>query len=354
MQKSLFENEMLNIVQKPTLHKTDVSRSTFFHGDCLVESQNIENYSVDLILTDLPYGTTACSWDEIIPFEPMWKEFYRVLRPNGFIVLTASQPFTSKLVSSNIDNFSHNWVWNKIRGVGHLLAKKRPMMASEDILVFTNEHSHDFTFRSPLRKYAIQLFEYIGKTKKQIFEDMGNQSVCHFMRTGSTQFNMCTEKCYNDLIRLYGIDKMEGFEQFGKLVKDNEDYLNSFPRVYNPQMRSRDKARVSKMKATENTCYGNLEDYQGELLEESYPINIIEFDKSGHSNMLLHPTQKPLELMEYLIKTYTNEGMVVFDATMGSGTTGLAAVKNGRKFIGIEKDEKYFEIAVSRVSAYCG
>lgn len=345
---------MLNIVQKPTLHKTDVSRSTFFHGDCLVESQNIENYSVDLILTDLPYGTTACSWDEIIPFEPMWKEFYRVLRPNGFIVLTASQPFTSKLVSSNIDNFSHNWVWNKIRGVGHLLAKKRPMMASEDILVFTNEHSHDFTFRSPLRKYAITLFEYIGKTKKQIFEDMGNQSVCHFMRTGSTQFNMCTEKCYNDLIRLYAIDKMEGFEQFEKLVKDNEDYLNSFPRVYNPQMRSRDKARVSKMKATENTCYGNLEDYQGELLEESYPINIIEFDKSGHSNMLLHPTQKPLELMEYLIKTYTNEGMVVFDATMGSGTTGLAAVKNGRKFIGIEKDKKYFEIAVSRVSAYCG
>ena len=354
MQKSLFENEMLNIVQKPTLHKTDVSRSTFFHGDCLVESQNIENYSVDLILTDLPYGTTACSWDEIIPFEPMWKEFYRVLRPNGFIVLTASQPFTSKLVSSNIDNFSHNWVWNKIRGVGHLLAKKRPMMASEDILVFSNEHSHDFTFRSPLRKYAITLFEYIGKTKKQIFEDMGNQSVCHFMRTGSTQFNMCTEKCYNDLIRLYAIDKMEGFEQFEKLVKDNEYYLNSFPRVYNPQMRSRDKARVSKMKATENTCYGNLEDYQGELLEESYPINIIEFDKSGHSNMLLHPTQKPLELMEYLIKTYTNEGMVVFDATMGSGTTGLAAVKNGRKFIGIEKDENYYNVAVRRVSAYCG
>lgn len=345
---------MLNIVQKPTLHKTDVSRSTFFHGDCLVESQNIENYSVDLILTDLPYGTTACSWDEIIPFEPMWKEFYRVLRPNGFIVLTASQPFTSKLVSSNIDNFSHNWVWNKIRGVGHLLAKKRPMMASEDILVFSNEHSHDFTFRSPLRKYAIRLFEHIGKTKKQIFEDMGNQSVCHFMRTGSTQFNMCTEKCYNDLIRLYAIDKMEGFEQFEKLVKDNEDYLNSFPRVYNPQMRSRDKARVSKMKATENTCYGNLEDYQGELLEESYPINIIEFDKSGHSNMLLHPTQKPLELMEYLIKTYTNEGMVVFDATMGSGTTGLAAVKNGRKFIGIEKDENYYNVAVRRVSEYCG
>ncbi len=265
-----------------------------------------------------------------------------------------AQPFTSKLVSSNIDNFSHNWVWNKKRGVGHLLAKKRPMMASEDILVFSNEHSHDFTFRSPLRKYAIQLFEYIGKAKKEIFEDMGNQSVCHFMRTGSTQFNLCTEKCYNDLIRLYSIDKMDGFIEFEKLKTDNLNWLDSFPRTYNPQMREREKARQSKMKATENTCYGNLTDYEGEVLEESYPINIIEFNKSGHANMLHHPTQKPIELLEYLIKTYSDEQMTVFDATMGSGSTGVACKKTGRHFIGIEKDGKYFEIAVRRVSEYCG
>lgn len=321
-----------------------------YHGDCLEVMKSISEYSIDMILTDLPYGTTACSWDTIIPFEPLWEMFYKVLRPNGTIVLTASQPFTSKLVCSNIDNFSHNWVWNKKRGTGHLLSKKRPMMASEDIVVFTNEHSHDFTFRSPLRKYAIKLFNYIGKTKKKIFEDMGNQSVCHFMRTESKQFNLCTEKCYNNLISLYGIDKMDGFIEFEKLKTDNLIWLDSFPRIYNPQMRQRDKPRKTKMKAVENTCYGNLNSYEGETLEESYPINIIEFDKSGHSNMIYHPTQKPIELLEYLIKTYTNEGMIVLDATMGSGSTGVACQNLGREFIGIEMEKKYFDIAVKRLN----
>lgn len=318
-------------------------------GDCLQEMQNIESYSIDFILTDLPYGTTACSWDEIIPFEPMWKEFYRILRPNGFIVLTASQPFTSKLVSSNIKNFSHNWVWNKKRGTGHLLAKKRPMMASEDIVVFTNEHSHDFTFRSPLRKYAKQLFKNLDKKKKEIFADMGNQSVCHFMRTESTQFSLCTEKCYNSLIELYNIDKLDFFIEYNNLKTENLEWLESFPRTYNPQMRKREKARKSKMKASENTCYGDLSDYDGEVLEERYPINIIEFDKSGHSNMLHHPTQKPIELLEYLIKTYTDEGMIVFDATMGSGSTAVACKNTKRNFIGIEKDPQYYAVAVARV-----
>ncbi len=352
MQQTLFEKQNDQDPQAQAVNvQRLVSKPVLLHGDCLVESDNIEDYSVDLILTDLPYGTTACDWDEIIPFEPMWKMFYRVLRPNGFVVLTASQPFTSKLVGSNIGNFSHNWVWNKKRGTGHLLAKKRPMMASEDIIVFTNEHSHDFTFRSPLRKYAIDLFDYIRKTKKQIFEDMGNQSVCHFMRTGSTQFRLCTEKCYTDLIRLYDIDEMGGFIGFEKLKTDNLNWLESFPRTYNPQMRERDNPRQSKLKASKNTCYGNLENYDGEILRERYPINIIEFNKSGHSNMLHHQAQKPIELLEYLIKTYTDEGMIVFDATMGSGTTGVACKNLGRNFIGIELDDKYFELATKRIEA---
>ena len=321
-----------------------------YKGDCLELMKTIESYSIDLILTDLPYGTTACSWDEIIPFKTMWKEFYKILRPNGFIVLTASQPFTSKLVSSNIKNFSHNWVWNKKRGTGHLLAKKRPMMASEDIVVFTNEHSHDFTFRSPLRRYAKKLFKHLGKKKKEIFADMGNQSVCHFMRTESTQFSLCTEKCYNSLIELYNIDKLDFFIEYNNLKTDNLEWLESFPRVYNPQMRKREKARKSKMKASDNTCYGNLSSYDGEVLEERYPINIIEFDKSGHSNMLHHPTQKPIELLEYLIKTYTDEGMTVLDATMGSGSTGVACKNTNRDFIGIEMNDEYFKIAEQRIN----
>ena len=319
-----------------------------FKGDCLIESDKIESGTVDLILTDLPYGTTACSWDEIIPFDPMWKMFYRILRPNGFIVLTASQPFTSKLVSSNIKNFSHNWVWNKKRGTGHLLAKKRPMMASEDIVVFTNEHSHDFTFRSPLRKYAKKLFKNLDKKRKEVFADMGNQSSCHFIRTESTQFSLCTEKCYNSLIELYNIDKLDFFIEYNNLKTENLEWLESFPRTYNPQMRKREKARVSKNNGNTDV-YGNNDVYDGQVLEEKYPINIIEFDKSGHSNMIHHPTQKPIALMEYLIKTYTDEGMTVFDATMGSGSTGVACVNTNRDFIGIEQDENYFKIAENRI-----
>ncbi len=233
------------MIRPPDRNKT--MKNTIHNGDCLELMKLIPDGSVDMILCDLPYGTTACKWDVIIPFEPLWDIYYKVLRPNGFIVLTASQPFTSKLVSSNMDNFSHNWVWNKKRGVGHLLANKRPMMASEDVLVFSNEHSHDFTFNSPLRKYAIQLFKYIGKTKNQIFKDMGNQSVCHFMRTDSTQFNLCTERCYNDLLRLYAINKMNGFIDFEKLKIDNIEWLNKFPRVYNPQMRERESPRSSSL-----------------------------------------------------------------------------------------------------------
>ena len=178
---------------------------------------------------------------------------------------------------------------------------------------------------------------------------MGNQSVCHFMRTGSTQFNLCTEKCYNELIELYDIEKMAGFIEFDKLKSDNLKWLDSFPRTYNPQMRGREKPRQSKMKASDNTCYGDLQNYEGDILDERYPINIIEFDKSGHDNMLHHPTQKPIELLEYLIKTYTNESMTVFDATMGSGSTGVACKNINRNFIGIEKDDKYFDIAVNRI-----
>ena len=241
-------------------------------------------------------------------------------------------------------------MWNKKRGTGHLLAKKRPMMASEDIIVFTNEHSHDFTFRSPLRKYAKSVMSFIGLGLKQINTKLGHRKAEHFFYIDSTQFNICTEKTYNELIDVFGIDEMEDFIEFEKLKTDNLNWLESFPRTYNPQMRERDKPRQSKMKATENTCYGNLENYEGEVLEESYPINIIEFDKSGHSNMLHHPTQKPIELLEYLIKTYTDEGMTVFDATMGSGSTGVACKNTNRNFIGIEKDDKYFEIAEKRIN----
>lgn len=335
--------------------------SRLFFGDCLIESDKIEDYSVDMILTDLPYGTTACSWDEIIPFEPMWKMFYRVLRPNGFIVLTASQPFTSKLVSSNIDNFSHNWVWNKKRGTGHLLAKKRPMMASEDIVVFTNElKKHDNTGENPVREYLVSEKKKSGMTNKDfnlLFSKYTNKEGCtdrsvieHYW--GKAQFTFPTQEIYENVLQPTGyFQKPYSYiYELGKPYRENNNKRlgEKYPRVFNPQMRERIKSRLSKNNGN-TEVYGTQNKFNGKILEESYPINIIEFDKSGHSNMLHHPTQKPIELLEEIILTYSNEDHVILDNTMGSGSTGVACRNLNRNFIGIEKDKNYFEIAKKRI-----
>ena len=348
----IIENTNLQNSTNPAITYSECYAQVFL-GDCLEQHKNIKSGSVDLILTDLPYGTTACSWDEIIPFEPMWKMFYRILRPNGFIVLTASQPFTSKLVSSNIDNFSHQWIWEKIGSNGNpLLANMMPLKNFEDVLVFSNEYkNYDYDFNHPLRIYARQLFKEIGKSKKQIFEDMGNQSVCHFMRTDSTQFTICTEKCYNSLIELYKIDRFSYFRKYETLLDEDLQYkqtLNIPPRIYNPQ-KTEGKAYTLKQGRIGEAFGGTKnEEVITENNGDRYPKSILSI---GYCKEKLHPTQKPVELMEYLIKTYTNEGMTVFDATMGSGSTGVACRNTNRNFIGIEKDENYFKIAEQRINA---
>jgi hypothetical protein len=277
----------------------------------------------------------------------MWKEFYRVLRPNGFIALTASQPFTTKLIASNIENFSHQWIWEKAGSNGNpLMANVMPLKNFEDVILFSNKHSHDFTFRSPLREYAKKLFEVIGKNKKEIFADMGNQSVCHFMRTASPQFSLCTEKCYNELVRLYGIDKMDGFIEYKTLKTNNLNWLDSFPRIYNPQMTKGVPYKLKQGSIGEAFGGTYKEDIVTENNGERYPKSILSF---GYCKDKLHPTQKPVALMEYLIRTYSNEGDTVLDSTMGSGTTGVAAKNLSRNFIGIELDDTYFNIAMNRI-----
>ncbi len=257
----------------PAIAKPFVSRSTFYQGDCLVEMDKIADKSVDMILCDLPYGTTACKWDSVIPFEPLWNQYERVIKDNGAIVLFASQPFTSVLIMSNLKNYKYNWTWNKKAPYGFAFAKHQPLRVIEDIVVFN--------------------------------------------------------------------------------VKNN----------YNPQMtlaEAKNKRPRNKKYSVDGDLTANIKNrYAGENHNEDlrYPINYIEIrNDTKECNKLnrMHPTQKPVELMEYLIKTYTNEGDTVLDNCMGSGTTGVACKKTGRHFIGIEKDEKYFEIAVSRVSAYCG
>ena len=234
------------------------------HGDCLEKMKNIPDGSVDLVLTDPPYGTTACKWDACIPFEPMWEQLKRITKKNGAIVLFGSQPFTSALVMSNPKMFKYEWIWDKGVGVNFLHVKKEPMKVSENILMF----------------------------------------------------------CLSNP-------------------------------TYNPQKTKRDKPiKKSNNVAGESSGYRLLNDkYIGKVYKDKYPETIIRIS-SRFKGRGLHPTQKPVALMEYLIKTYTNEGETVLDFTMGSGTTGVACKNLNRSFIGIEKDDKYFEIAKKRIEEH--
>ena len=227
-------------------------------GDCLELMKDIPDGSIDMILCDLPYGTTACKWDSVIPFEPLWEQYKRIIKLNGAIVLTASQPFTTALISSNIKEFRYCWIWDKTKGGNFALAKKQPMKSHEDVCVFY---------------------------KKQP--------------------------------------------------------------TYNPEMEERGKVR-KKGGGTASDNFGIIPTVSFNNLY--YPKSIIQFSTGSRIDHH-HPTQKPVALMEYLIRTYTNKGETVLDNCMGSGTTGVACLNTGRNFIGMEKDETYFHVAKNRIES---
>jgi site-specific DNA-methyltransferase (adenine-specific) len=233
------------------------------YGDCLEKMQAIASGSVDLILTDPPYGTTACKWDSVIPLEMMWQQLKRVIKINGAIVLFGSEPFSSALRMSNIEQYKYDWIWDKVTAKGHLVAKIRPMQQTEIISVF-------------------------------------------------------------------GCNKIN----------------------YHPIMKLRDKPRFGGKEYGRTSIVGGRTNEQKNINKtytHCFPRTLITFSNASNKDRL-HPTQKPVALMEYLIKTYTNEGETVLDFTMGSGTTGVACKKTNRNFIGIEKDDKYFKIAQDRIA----
>ena len=337
MQKSLFEIPQLNEASQPPLQQCSVSRCTLFFGDCLIESDKIESGSVDLILTDLPYGTIKgqgnspaakqwgyknSEWDETIPPQKIYEIANRILRKNGKMILFAQEPYASKLITDAITNvpFIFKMIWAKDNYGSHLKCNKAPLGYFEEILVFGKIYDTDL--KHPVYDYADLLIEYIGKPKKQIFEEMGHQGAFHLLLgKNSFQVHLCTEKTYTQMIEMYGIDKMKGFIDY-KELKKQEDIFKE------------------ETKSTFNLWEGN-----------KYKSNILKYKKDYNG---YHPTQKPILLLEDLIKTFSNENDLVVDLTMGSGSTGVACKNTNRNFIGIEKDKKYFEIAVSRVSAYCG
>lgn len=229
-------------------------------GDCLEKMKDIEDKSVDMILCDLPYGTTRNKWDSIIPLDKLWYQYNRIIKDNGAIVLFAQTPFDKVLGASNLKMLKYEWVWNKILGTGHLNAKKMPMKSHENILVF-----------------------------------------------------------------------------YKKLP------------TYNPQMR--EGAPYFKTPSTTSSNYGKQIGMGGKSNGDRYPVSILDFSNADRTNRL-HPTQKPVELLEYLIKTYTNEEEVILDNTMGSCSTGIACINTNRNFIGIEMDNTYFDVCKNRINTY--
>lgn len=244
-----------------------------YNADCFDVFPLIKDNSIDLILCDLPYGTTACKWDSILPFDKLWEQYERIITDNGVIVLTASQPFTSALVMSNPKLFKYEWIWEKSKGCNFTHAKNMPIKFHESIVVFS---------KAPIG-HEIQL---------------GNRRMTYKPQ---------------------------------ELIKVDKKW--SRPRKYDTEHKlKRDSHKLDRIIEFEN-----------------YPKSILKYGNSDNRERGLHPTQKPLELMEYLVKTYTNEGNMVLDNTMGSGTTGVACVNTNRNFIGIEKDETYFNIAENRI-----
>jgi site-specific DNA-methyltransferase (adenine-specific) len=238
------------------------------NGDCLELMKDIPDGSVDLVLTDPPYGTTACKWDSVIPFEPMWEQLHRIIKPSGAMVLFGSEPFSSALRMSNIKNYKYDWIWEKESATGFQTVKTQPMRKTENIMVFS----------------------------------LGTVASCSPRNMKYTP---------QGLIEVNTV----------KTVSKKPAYIGARP---------------------------NQDGKQYIAQYKNYPNNILKYSRDKSK---AHPTQKPVALLEYLIRTYTNEGETVLDFTMGSGSTGVACINTGRNFIGIELDEGYFGIAQKRIQA---
>ncbi len=314
------------------------------HGDCLERMKEIPSGSVDMILTDPPYGTVKgvgngeidhgmsgkTDWDVCLDHVKMLEECNRILRTNGALVLFCQDPYTAKLMTETHGNlpFSYRMTWLKDHFANSLIAKKAPVNYTEDICVFFKKHTkHDFEGFHPLRPYAQKTCDFINSSKKEIFNSMGHQGMCHFMRHNSTQFNLCTESTYNQLVEIYKINEMEGFKPYTEIKPIDEEYRSDL---------------IKRMTGASPKVFNLPEG-------KKYKSNVLSYKKDYSG---FHPTQKPVALLEDLIKTYTNEGNTVLDFTMGSGSTGVACRNTNRKFIGIEMDVNYYCIATERVLGF--
>ena len=324
-------------------------------GDCLIESKKIKNGSVDLILTDLPYGTVQgiggdddiehgmvgkTEWDVAIEPSRVYDIANHILRRNGKLVLFSQEPYTTRLITEAIPNlpFGYRMIWEKDHFANALIAKKAPVSYYEDILVFRKNSEaippHDFEGIHPLRLYFGKVMDYIGLNLKQINSKLGHRRAEHAFYINSSQFSLCTEPTYDELIKTFKIENLIDFKEFAELKAIDAEFKQSKEEERLEYLRKHNE----KYPSTFNLWEGN-----------KYKSNILKYRKDYDG---YHPTQKPVALLEDLIKTFSNEDDTVVDLTMGSGSTGVACVNTGRNFIGMELDEDYFNIATNRINKH--
>ncbi len=313
-----------------------------YNGDCLEIMKEIPDRSIDMILCDLPYGMTDCKWDSAIPMDKLWTEYRRILKVKGVCILFGNQPFTSHLISSNYSEFSHIWYWKKNNITGCLLAKKQPMRCIEEIAVFVCNAADNSAHHENLRKYFFDELEKSSLKRKDVDRLLNNRMSSHYFTWGR-QFAIPSEKNYKILQDATGYFQRPYEEIKAEFLGDGGGSA-----TYNPQGvcdLDEPKIKVEREKLNRQ-IYSGVKPKLYEQTKTGYPKNLIEFDREKN---IVHPTQKPVALLEYLIKTYTNEGETVLDNCMGSGSTGVACVNTNRNFIGIELDENYFKIAKNRI-----
>lgn len=310
------------------------------NGDCLEVMKNIPDKSIDMVLCDPPYGFTDAEWDSIIDIDEMFKQLRRVTKNNRNIVLFSNQPFTTTLISSYKFGFKYAWYWVKNNVTSPLIAKVQPMRKLEEILVFSVDGNEGMFEKT--RQYLNDERKKSGKTLSELKTLLGTTMTCHYFTNGK-QFSLPSRSAYEKLQKT-GCFQMPYDEL--RAIYDNEN--TSHGAIYNPQGLKELDAPVVKKRTEKSALYRSPSQPTSTQTVTGYPTNVLEF-KNVPLNQRLHPTQKPIELLEYLIKTYTHEGMTVLDFTMGSGSTGVACMNTNRRFIGIELDENYYNIAKQRI-----
>ena len=320
--------------------------NTIYNMDCIEGMKRIPDKSVDLILCDLPYGTTACKWDSVIPFEPLWEQYKRLIKKTGVIVLFSSQPFTTALINSNLSWYKYNWYWKKNNKTGALASKVQPMRCVEDICVFYQTSNDDNTGCYPkTRSYLQEERKKTGLTLSEFKRLLNSHMTSHYFTNGS-QFTLPSKTAYEKL-QSTGFFNMsyEDLKSLYDSERGGRDVSGTKSVTYNPQgLIKLDKPIINKADKV-SEVYGvkksdSIQHYT------NYPSHLLEFN---NNDKRVHPTQKPLALLEYLIKTYTNEGDMVLDNCLGSGSTAVACVNTGRDYIGFELDQKYFKTACQRI-----